>query len=1115
MTKTRWRAGIDVGLNSVGLAAVEVNEAGLPLRLLNMQSVIHDSGVGRDGAKAALTRRAISGNARRQRRLVAQRHKRLEALDRWITAQGWPIVDLSESADPYWPWTVRASLAAEHVASDAERGAMLSIALRHMARHRGWRSPWMRVEALMAPAEPSKDFVAMMERFEQQVGSAVPAAATPAQVVVAHGLTPENRIRTRGAKDGERPGLLGSRLHQSDHANELRAIAEMQRLSVDVTKQMIAKVFDAKSPKGSSLARIGADPLQRGLRRASKSTLAFQRYRIVSLLANLRIRELGKSAERPLSATELRQVTDYLWTVSIKEDPSWSDVARVLGVDREQLRGTASITEDGERASARPPVNVTDRAMRTLSVKKVAAWWQGASSAERDALVDRLEGDLESADESGAAAVVDELYLGLDDLDLAALEEIKTLPRGRAAYSASTLRRITERMLETGEDLHHARKAEFGLADDWVPPVDAIGAPVGNPAVDRVTKIVVRWLLAMEAEHGAPLNVNVEHVRAGFVSASMAREMDYAIQRRRREVEKVQSAMVSLGYAASADIVRREDRYRYQAFSRQNGLCLYCGEPIQWTSFEMDHIVPRKGMGSSNRRDNLAAVCRRCNRSKSNTPFALWAENCGIPGVSLQAVKDRIRHFQREPTDTPREHSMFTRELVARLSRKSPDEEIDGRSMESVAWMADELHRRIKHHFKRAGAETVVSVFRGMLTSEARKASGVEDLIQLIGGPGKSRLDRRHHAVDALVISLMQQAVATVLAQRLALRADERLRGADQTWKTFRGSDQVHQLLFGRWQAAMVRAIELLNEALAKDCIVVRQNLRLRLGDGKAHDDGIRSLTKDRETGKRIPPRRVGDELPVSLIDRAATPALWCALTRAPGFDPVVGLPADPGRQIVVNGTRCGPMDEITFLPGSAAAIAVRDGFAEIGDTIHHARIYRIEGKKPTFSMVRVFTCDLLRHRKGDLFAAELPPQSISIRSAEPKLRRALTDGAAEYLGWLVIGDELLLDMTEFAKGTTAVANFLVHYPFTSRWVLDGFNTESQLRLRPRYLASEGLEASADSDVRKTVEAPGWRVALNAVFGKGAARVVRRDTLGRPRIASSAHLPVSWQVGEM
>lgn len=65
MRGKRYRIGIDVGLNSVGLAAVEVSDENSPVRLLNAQSVIHDGGVDPQKNKEAITRKNMSGVARR------------------------------------------------------------------------------------------------------------------------------------------------------------------------------------------------------------------------------------------------------------------------------------------------------------------------------------------------------------------------------------------------------------------------------------------------------------------------------------------------------------------------------------------------------------------------------------------------------------------------------------------------------------------------------------------------------------------------------------------------------------------------------------------------------------------------------------------------------------------------------------------------------------------------------------------------------------------------------------------------------------------------------------------------------------------------------------------
>ncbi|KFI60715.1 HNH endonuclease domain protein [Bifidobacterium pullorum subsp. gallinarum] len=104
---------------------------------------------------------------------------------------------------------------------------------------------------------------------------------------------------------------------------------------------------------------------------------------------------------------------------------------------------------------------------------------------------------LESVEEDPGCMAAVEFVTSLSDDELATLDSI-SLPSGRAAYSAHTLDILTHLMLTTDDDLHEARKHAFNVPDDWRPAEPPVGEPVGNPAVDRVLKIVNRYLLACE-----------------------------------------------------------------------------------------------------------------------------------------------------------------------------------------------------------------------------------------------------------------------------------------------------------------------------------------------------------------------------------------------------------------------------------------------------------------------------------------------------------------------------------------------------------------------------------------------------------------------------------------
>lgn len=1082
---TKYVVGIDVGSFSVGMAAIKVDDDGMPQEILSAVSHIHDSGLDPDNIKSAITRLAVSGVARRTRRLFRRRRRRLIRLDAFIQSKEWGLPKNDESDDPYLPWRVRAELASRPIPTEEELGAKLSIAIRHIARHRGWRNPYSRVGSLMADVPPSDAFKAIQEEFSKILGRSLADDTTLGQMVATCNLT-NTKLRGEG-------GAISARLQQSDLAREIRKICSMQEIDENTVREIIEYVFVAESPKGANAARAGKDPLQPGEPRALKATDAFQQYRIAALIGNLRIRE-GRE-RRELSLDERRLVFDYLVHLKPKVEPDWSAVADTLKIDRGDLLGTATTTDDGERAGARPPVHETNRRILTCSVKPLVKWWQEAGDAERRAMLMALgNGSVEDYD-SAEGAKVQAFFTDLSDEDMEKLDKLQ-LPVGCAAYSEDTLTKLTKAMLSGGIDLYTARRQVFGISEDWAPPAPEIGEPVGNPAVDRVLKVVARWLRAAENAWGVPESINIEHVRAGFMSESKSRELDRDNERRaKRNLELFTQMQQKFGQDIKPS---GADLWRYQSVQRQNGQCCYCGTTITYQNCEMDHIVPRAGRGSTNTRDNLVAVCHDCNLSKGNIPFAVWAEKSTKPGVSVAAAQERLRHWVCDPGLKTPQFKRFVKSVNDRLSRKTIDEELDARSIESVAWMANELRGRIAHKYQ----DIKVRVFRGQLTAEARNASGISKKIAFIDGPGKSRLDRRHHAVDAAVIALMSAKVAETLAIRSNLKFDQELRKDAPQWKEFTGSTDAHKIIWSKWRSRMTALAGLLQTALDEDRIVVMSNLRLRLGNGTAHEATIGKLKK----------LKVGDPISAVDVDRASTEALWCALTRHPDFDSKEGLPADPGRTIRVQGRHLSADDAIEVFPIGAGSIAVRGGYAELGSSFHHARIYKIVGgKKPVFSMMRVYTVDLLKYENEDLFAVELKPQTMTIRQCEPKLRKALAAGQAEYLGWLVVDDELLLDTTKFNTGQ--VANTQAELGKISRWRVDGFYDSTKLRLRPLQMSAEGINEEMSVDVKKILDTPGWRPSVNKLFDLGKVTVIRRDALGRVRLSSNAHLPITWAVG--
>lgn len=84
-----------------------------------------------------------------------------------------------------------------------------------------------------------------------------------------------------------------------------------------------------------------------------KASIAFQKYRILNVITNLRIRRKSE-ASRPLTVSEKQDVYELLTTA--KEDVEWLDVCAVLDIERNELKGVGTLTHDGEeRIGNKPP----------------------------------------------------------------------------------------------------------------------------------------------------------------------------------------------------------------------------------------------------------------------------------------------------------------------------------------------------------------------------------------------------------------------------------------------------------------------------------------------------------------------------------------------------------------------------------------------------------------------------------------------------------------------------------------------------------------------------------------------------------------------------------------
>lgn len=208
----------------------------------------------------------------------------------------------------------------------------------------------------------------------------------------------------------------------------------------------------------------------------------------------------------------------------------------------------------------------------------------------------------------------------------------------------------------------------------------------------------------------------------------------------------------------------------------------------------------------------------------------------------------------------------------------------------------------------------------------------------------------------------------------------------------------------------------------------------------------------------------------------------------------------------------------ISIFEKSSAQIAVRGGSAEIGTSVHHARVYAWRSKRGeiNFGYVRVFAGEfpLIGFTgKKNVLTAPLPLWSQTMLKANETLFGRIVSGEAVEIGWLAVDDEIEFDPMTIKLSEDKFGQ-LMRETCERHWLVTGFFDDSKLSLVPSLLAKEGLSENQGEALRLVLDSNRLPLAVNGVLSFPNCTIVRRTSLGRPR-RKSAHLPVSWRPREI
>ncbi|GAB4196414.1 MAG: hypothetical protein Tsb002_29690 [Wenzhouxiangellaceae bacterium] len=521
-------------------------------------------------------------------------------------------------------------------------------------------------------------------------------------------------------------------------------------------------------------------------KRAMAASLAAQEFRLWQNLNHLRVSQAG-APQRPLTDEERRLLYKHLATSA---GLTWSKVRQKLGLyedaefNLERVRGKDL---QGNQSAALVSSAIGKPAWKKLGERQHEQLVVELLTIEdTEALQRRLLGHWGFSVEQINKLIKNSKRLAKGYMHLSHKAIRKILPHMRRCYQE--LNKQEQHILkEAGRHLpdghqgvsyadamvlagyHHSQKnrdrdyqrlpfpgkASLHVQHERVSQV--IVNELRNPLVERAIYQVRQIVNAVIREYGLPTTIRLEMARD--LKANRRQRETYTEKQKENEAANAKAAKALEEYLDGTPSYT--DILKYRLWQECNRVCPYTGEAISMEAlfgpnpqFEIEHIIPySRCLDNSYANKTLCKVEE--NRKKGNlTPYEHYQ---GKP--QFEEIQQRIKSL---PYNKRRRFWM----------EQIDEEEFVSQQLNETRYIARKAHEYLQQLDCK-----VEPVNSGQLTALLRRAWNLNGLLSESGE--KSRLDHRHHAVDALVVALTNVRTVQQLNRYTTTTDDARLRFHD------------------------------------------------------------------------------------------------------------------------------------------------------------------------------------------------------------------------------------------------------------------------------------------------------------------------------------------------
>lgn len=811
-----WRLGLDIGTNSIGWAALNLDEKGVPNGIQDAGvRIFSDSRNPKDKQSLAAKRREPRGARRNRDRYLKRRS---EFMAKLIEFGLMPVAkDERKSLEKKDPWTLRVK-----GLDEALSPYQLGRALFHLQQRRGFQSN-RKVDKGDDESGKIKQAATKVLKEMKDTGARTIAELLAKERVHNPSKVQTTQVRARLSGSGAKAfyDFYPTRQMIEDEFDTLWA-AQTEHLGATLSNEAYRSLKDTllfqRPLKPQPVGKCTLDPKEE---RAPRALPSVQLLRIYQETNHLSIYTPGQIA-RDLTMEERDKVVGRLVA---KTAAKFDDLRRGLG------QPDLKFNMESER---RKGLDCDKTAVTLANKKRWGPTWRNLSLQEQDAIVEILIGHEESPInpsqkqtlETVTTTVAQALSLSPEDarellttqdenIIVSWLKQTFQLEEENAKAVASTLlpdghgqlgRTASSRVLEQlksevltfdkavraagyhshsqtdfdgeifdllpyyGEVLE--RQVAFGTGDPEDPLEKRIGK-LANPTVHVALNQIRKVINALIRRYGSPDQIVVELARDLPLSARGKSDLDSQQSKNQKANEERAATLSQYGHRNSY-----ENRLRLRLWEELNfedplnRCCPYTGEQIGIEmlfsdAVEIEHILPF----SQTLDDSIAnktLSMRKANRDKANrTPHEAFGDSPA--GYKWDEISENASNLPNNKA------WRFGPDAMSRYDNEERD--FLARQLGDTRYIS----RLAAQYLLRTGAE--VWVTPGRLTSDLRWAWGLNSVLashnrEETADPAKNRNDHRHHAIDATVVALTDRS----LLQRVASSAARAESTFERNW---------------------------------------------------------------------------------------------------------------------------------------------------------------------------------------------------------------------------------------------------------------------------------------------------------------------------------------------